>query len=88
MFSYGMPLIWAGGRGMAVQNCRVNWKMLVTKNLTLSTDALRGWIVGEGLRASHLNGRVMAPGVLLPPGSLQSGECDVGICLFRTLGAY
>lgn len=88
MFSYGMLLIWAGGRGMTVQNRRVNWKMLTTKKLRFSTDSLRIWVVGEGLRTSDLSGRVMAPGGLFPPGSLQSGECDVGICLFTTLGAY
>lgn len=87
MFSYGMLLIWAGGSGMAGQNCSVNWKMLATKRLIFSTDSLKSWIVEEGLRASALSGRVAAPGVLFPPRSLQSGECDVGIYLFRTLGA-
>lgn len=60
--------------------------MLSTKKI-FSTDSLVSWIVEEGLRASDLSGRVAAPSVLFPPGSLQSGECNVGIYLFRTLGA-
>lgn len=58
----------------------VNWKMLTTKKLRFSMDSLRSWIA-EGLRASDLSGRVMAPSILFSHGSLQSGECDVDICL-------
>lgn len=82
MFSYGTLLIWAGVRGMTVQNCRVNWKVLTSEKLRFFSGSLRIWIVGEGLRASDLSGRVMAPSILFPPGSLRSDECDVGRSLF------